>query len=168
MADDETIPVDIDFEVPALDDFISNGRYAADDETPGELKPKRKYRSRKKEKEAVETISQSLAMLNGMFAMIVPCSCAATLPEELRGVAHRDTCAKSMPLDEGEAEALSQAIAAEFNAHPEWVEKLENADTWMAHAMLISCVFGIVMSRRMRTGQILVPEGVDIPAAYIA
>ncbi len=143
--------------LPSLDDFIDNPKYPPDEDLPGELRPKRAYRSRKKEKATVQTISEAIVMLNGMFGMAVPCSCRATLPEPLQGIAHRDTCTKLYPLTEEESNALSAAIAAEFEAHPDWVSKLENAGVWMAHAALAACVFSVIMSRRLRSGAILLP-----------
>lgn len=148
---------DEDLILPSVEDYIDNPRRASDEDLPGDLKPKRKYRSRKKEKEAVETISQSIAMMNSMFAMMVPCSCQANLPEEYQGTgAHLENCVKLYPLDENEINALAAAIGAEFEAHPDWVEKLEHADTWMAHAMLLTTVFGIIMARRMRSPQTVI------------
>lgn len=166
MTTDAT-PADIDesdLSLPSLDDYIDNRKYATDDDVPGDLAPKRRRRSKKRDRETVETIAETLAMLNGMFAMVVPCSCAATVPIELRELgAHRASCTTTWPLNEDEAQGLSAAIAAEFTAHPEWIEKLDNADTWVAHAMLASVLFGVVMSRRMRGDNLLLPPGVTLP-----
>lgn len=146
-----------DLELPSIEDYIENGRYPSDDDAPADMQPKRRRRSKKREREIVEAVSAQIAMLNGMFSMMVPCNCAHTLPEELHGIAHRENCVKLYPLAQEETDALAAAIGAEFQAHPDWIDKLENADTWVAHAMLASAIFGIVVSRRTRGGGILLP-----------
>jgi len=159
MTTDE-MEIEDTLEIPDFDSFIENKRYPDDNDVPDGIKPKRRRRPRKRERETIETITQTLTMLNSMFAAIVPCSCEARLPEELRGTgAHIENCSKLFPLTEDESNALSAAISAEFEAHPEWMDKLENADKWMAHAMLITTTFSIVMSRRMRSpSRVLLPE----------
>ncbi len=147
----ETEAEELDFDAP---------QFTIDNDLPGDLSPKKQRRSRKRERETAQTVAEALAMLNGMFGMMVPCSCEARLPLELHDTgAHIEDCAKLYPLDENEMAALSGAIEAELLAHPEWIDKLQNADTWVAHAMLVSAVFGIVMARRMRSARrILLPE----------
>ncbi len=154
-----------DLELPTIEDFIDNGKYPSDDDAPTDMQPKKRRRSSKRQREVIEAVSAQIAMLNGMFAMMVPCGCAATLPEELRGIAHRENCVKLYPLDEQETATLAKAIGAEFEAHPDWVDKLEHAETWVAHATLAAAIFGIVASRRMRSERIMLPD--DAPPELV-